>query len=149
MVPILRGFEGDERAVPYFVDAGGNPASIAKLDIGRFHLYRSGDLTHLLPTPSAILVSRDVAALLTSQVPAGCRVHEVTILDPPNGEVAGYVELLIDAELEPASLPQDVSGRQVWRYGPNHLFVSPDLAEIISARFPDFTLSMGFLRFAA
>ena len=148
MVPISRGFDGDAPALPYSVESGGRPASIARLEIGRFHLYRTGDLTHLLPTPSAILVSRDLAALLTSQTPAGCRVREVTILDPPNGEVAGYVELLIDAELERASPPPDVSGKQVWHYGPNHLFVSPELAEIISARFPDLVLSRGFSRFA-
>jgi hypothetical protein len=148
MARIPEGFEVDERALPCSVEAGGRPASIAKLDIGRFHLYRSGDLTHLLPTPSAILVSHDVAALITSQVQGGCRVREITILDPPNGEVTGYVELLIDAELGPASLPQDVSGKQVWRYGPNHLFVSPDLAEMVSAGFPDLRLSQGFSRFA-
>ena len=148
MLSIPRGFQGDARAFPYAVGAGSQSASIAKLDVGRFHLYRSGDLTNLLPTPSAILASRDLADLLASEAPEGFRVREVTILDPPHGEVAGYVELLIDREIEPDSLPQDVSGKRVWRYGPNYLFVSPELAEIVGARFPDLTFSMGFSRFA-
>jgi hypothetical protein len=136
------------QTVPYLVGCRGQHPGIAKLECDRFHLYRSGDVGNLLSTPSAILVSRDLGRALLSQVETGCRVREIVILDPPNGELAGFVELTVDAELDPDALPVNVSRRRVWQYGSSYLFVSPDLVPILSALFSDLTFSMGFALFA-
>ena len=148
------GFDGDANAFPYSVHyrplqpSGDSPPGIAKLEDGRFHVWRSGALGILLPTASAILVSRDFASALAAETNVGWHVREVTIRDPPNSEIRGYVELVVDEELEPHSLPSDVSGKRVWRFGLNYLFVSPELAKVLGARFPDLSFARGFSGFA-
>jgi hypothetical protein len=150
MAPIPMRFGDDTRTVPYCVESQvEHPPGIAKLAAGRFHVWRSGDLTSVLSTASAILVSRALADVLASHAEVGWQRREITIVDPPDGEVSGYVELIVDQEIAPDALPSDVSGKRVWRYGADNLFVSPELAGILAARFPDLTFSAGISVFAA
>jgi len=154
MLFVPRGFESRANTKPYSVQyrasqtSAGRPPGIAKLEEGRFHVWRCGALGTFLPTASAILVSREFASALAAETKAGWRLREVTIRDPPNSEIAGYVELVVEQAIEPHALPPDVSGKQVWRYGLNHLFVSRELATVLSPRFPDLFWSLGFSWFA-
>jgi hypothetical protein len=148
MLSIPRGFRGDANAFPYSVEAAGDRPGIAQMAEGRFHVWRSGALGNLLPTASAILISRDLAGFLSAETIGGWVVREITIVDPPDGEIRGYVQLVIANELTPDSLPLDVSGNQLWRFGTNHFFVSPDLGRTLATRFDDLLFSLGFSRFA-
>jgi hypothetical protein len=149
MLFVRRGFEDQANAQPYSVHyrpsqaSAERPPGVAKLEEGRFHVWRSGALGTFLPTASAILVSRGFASALDAETKAGWRIREITILDPPNGEIAGYVELVVDDEIGPHTLPRDVSGKRVWRYRLNSLFVSPELANVLSPLFPDLGFSLG------
>jgi hypothetical protein len=140
--------DGDSRALPYSVEPTGRSAGIFKLGPGRFHVWRPGALGSLLDAAAAILVSRDLADALAAETRAGWRSTEATIFDPQTGDLPGYVELLVDAELGLDALPADVSGKQVWRYGLNTLFVSPDLVSLLGPRFSDLRFSAGFSGFA-
>ena len=102
----------------------------------------------ILPTASAIVVSRDVGDFLAAEANRGWHAETVTVFDPPATEIHDYVELLVDNEIRPGALPADVSGKRLWRFGSNHLFVSPDLMDSIRARFSDLTFSLGFSGFA-
>ena len=117
---------------------------IAKVSPGRFHIWRDGVLGSMLPTASAILVSRDLGAFLSAEANGRWHTEAVIVFDPPAHEIDGYVELVVEDEIRPGSLPSDVSGKRLWRYGSNHLFVSPDLMDSIQAPFPDLTFSIGF-----
>jgi hypothetical protein len=149
MLPTIPpSFEGDVRSFPYHVSDGGRGPGLAKVSPRRFHVWRDGVLGSLLPTESAILVSRDMGDFLAAEANRAWRTETVTVFDPPATEIHDYVELLVDDEIRPGALPSDVSGKRLWRYGPNHLFVSPDLMDSIRARFPDLTFSLGFSGFA-
>jgi hypothetical protein len=148
MPPLWIEFDFETAALPICIEPSGDHPGIAKLGEGRFHIWRSGTLGALLSTASAILVSRAFADVLAAETTVGWRIREVTIVDPPAREISGYVEVLVDEELAPGSLPSNLSGKRVWRFGPNHLFASPELAKILGARFPDLLLSLGFSRFA-
>jgi hypothetical protein len=142
------GLTGNARSFPYFMSDEGRGPRLAKVSPGRFHIWQSGALGSILPTASAILVSSALATFLREEAQAGWRSEPVVVFDPPATEIQDYVELTIDSEIGPESLPSDVSGKRLWRYGPNHLFVSPALMDAIRERFPDLTFSMGLGTFA-
>jgi hypothetical protein len=112
---VPEGFDGDVDTVPYSVGPAYGSPRLARLEEGRFHIWESGVLGHLLDTASAILISRELASVLATEVKDGWRFREVTILDLPDREIPGYVELLVDAEMTPSSL--SFSGGFSWFAG--------------------------------
>jgi hypothetical protein len=88
---------------------------VALVRPGYFHIFRPGTLGTIVRTASAILVHQDLAHLLTIVVDSGWRRQEAIIRDPASWtEIRDrYVELVVDAEIEPRSLPEDVSGMKL------------------------------------
>src|SRR5688572_5345582 len=151
MLPeVPASFAGDCRSFPYFAHDGGASAGIARVRPGYFHIFRPGGLGTVLHTASAILVSQELANLFTSIVPSGWNRQEAVIRDPASGSEMRdrYVEIVIDNEIAPESLPEDVSGMKVWRYGQGSLFVSPALMDAMRGGLPGLSFSMGFSGFA-
>ena len=150
MLPVVPpGFEGDPRRFPYLAYDGGDSASIAMVRPGYFHIFRPGTLGTILPTASAILVRAGLADLFATVVESGWRRQEAIVRDPASGtEIRDrYVEIVVADEIEPQSLPDDVSGMKLWRFDQNHLFVSPALMDLTKSQFSDVSFSMGFWAF--
>src|SRR4051794_21005141 len=83
-------FKGDVRSFPYHVSDGGGGPGLAKVSPRRFHVWRDGVLGSILPTESAILVSRDVGDFLAAEANRAWRTETVTVFDPPATEIHDY-----------------------------------------------------------
>jgi hypothetical protein len=150
MLPVIPpNFKGDPRCYPYYAYFGGDSARVAMLRPGYFHIYRPGVLGSIVPAPTAVLVSRELAEMFESVVSGGWQRRAATLWDPASSTEnhEQHVELVVDAEIGPDSLPKDVSGMKLWRSGGRYLFVSPDLMELVKGSFKDVSFSMGFWTF--
>jgi hypothetical protein len=147
-VPSL--FVGDRRGFPYFAYDPVSSAGVSRVRPGYFHIFRPGELGTIVHTAVSIVVNQELANLFTKVVPSGWSRQEAVIRDPASWtEIRDrYVEIVVDTEVTPQALPQDVSGMKVWRYGQGALFVSPELMDAIKAGFPEVSFSIGFSGFA-
>ena len=152
MFPVIPpSFKGDPRRYPYYAYLGGDSARVAMLKPRYFHIYRPGPLGTIIPAPTAILVSRQLAEVFAATLKDGWQRREAILWDPASATEnrETHVELVIDTEIGPEAMPDDVSGMRLWRYGERYLFVSPELMDLIQGSFKDVSFSMGFWTFVA
>ena len=118
--------------MPYSVESTDCfPMSCAKLQDGRFHVYKPGIASNLITGHEFILASEPLATIISKTCQSLVEVQPAVVIRISTGEKwPGYYELKPLQEIDSYKLP-DASGFQVWHYDHSWLFVSPELMDEI------------------
>jgi hypothetical protein len=145
IIPIL------QPNVPYCVEAECGADRCVRLQDGRFHLMWTGLLGNLFYGSRYILASEPFADLLRSSCVSCLDLRPTELVQATNRDTLGiYYEIMPHTEISPENVKRvPTSGLHAWHFHQTHLFISPQLAQLIrKLGFNDLSFSPGFSCFA-
>ena len=135
---------------PYYIESTDlDTMKCARLQDGRFHVFKSGIASNLITGHEFILVSQPLATIISKTCQSLVEVQPAVVIRLSTGEKwPDYYELKPLQEIRPYEL-LDASGYQVWHLDHSCLFVSPKLMdEITRSGIANLSFFPGWSRFA-
>lgn len=137
---------------PYLVETDVGAVVLYKSNDGRFQIVKQGKLFSYLKGCEYILVDSELACYLESLNIPQIEFRDATIWDrESNQENRTFKELIVKNTIRSESFEDiELDGLQMYLYGRQNLFVSPELKEILGkSKFDCLFFSEGWSWFAA
>jgi hypothetical protein len=143
--------ESENYKGPYYIASTDlDTMKCARLQDGRFHVFKSGIASNLITGHEFILAFGPLATIISKTCQSLVEVQPAVVIRISTGEKwPDYYELKPLQEIRPYELP-DASCYQVWHLDHSELFVSPELKnEITRSGIANLSFSPGWSGFAA
>ncbi|MCR6637858.1 MAG: hypothetical protein NVV82_02370 [Sporocytophaga sp.] len=121
-----------------------------RLKDNHFRILQDGEFSLLLSGPGYILIKQELLSVFKKLGNEQLRITQRKIIDQVlKIEFNDYYELTIKNSISPEIIDSiKIQGQQVWIYMEEHLFVSPELKEILASQFNnELGFSEGFSHF--